>query len=214
MEEMCDLLPKRTRNAIILHAVNMGLRNVTQYSIEEDEFIFNNWEKMSDNELAKKLNRNPHAIQAKRLRHGFLRLKEGSSYNDLSEFVRKNNLDWKKRSMKNCGYKCIITGDRFQAIHHIYGLNLILNEVLDNLNISIKQTMEEYIDIELKEILKEFRRIQDTYPLGLCLREDIHKMFHNVYGYGSNTEIQWNQFLNDIKTKKYIIQNNSILLAS
>lgn len=214
MEEMCDLLPNRTRNAIISHATNMRLRNVTQYSKEEDEFIFNNWKEMSDKELGKKLNRNPHAIQAKRLRHGLLRIKEGSSYNDLSEFVRRNNLDWKKRSMKNCRYKCIITGDRFQTIHHIYGLNLILNEALDNLNISIKSSMNEYTDNEFKKILKEFRRIQDTYPLGLCLREDIHKMFHNIYGYGNNTEVQWNQFINDIKTKKYIIRNNSILLAS
>lgn len=214
VEEMCNLLPNRTRNAIILHAVNIGLRNVSQYSEEEDEFILNNWENMSDNELAMILNRNSHAIQAKRLRHGLLRLKEGSSYNDLSEFVRRNNLDWKKRSMKKCRYKCIITGDRFQAIHHLHGLNLILNEVLDNLNISIKSSMNNYTDTELRNILKEFRRIQDTYPLGLCLREDIHKMFHNIYGYGNNTETQWNQFINDIKSKKYLIQNNSILLAS
>lgn len=74
--------------------------------------------------------------------------------------------------------------------------------------------MNNYTDTELRNILKEFRRIQDTYPLGLCLREDIHKMFHNIYGYGNNTETQWNQFINDIKSKKYLIQNNSILLAS
>lgn len=214
VNEMCKLLPNRTRDAIIIHAINLGLRNITQYSKEEDEFIFNNWKTMSDKELGDKLNRNPHAIQAKRLRHGLLRLKDGSSYNDLSEFVRRNNLEWKKQSMKKCGYKCIITGDRFQTIHHIYGLNLILNEVLDNLNIFIKSSMDEYTDFELKNILKEFRRIQDTYPLGVCLREDIHKMFHNIYGYGNNTESQWNQFINDIKHNKYNIQNNKILLTS
>lgn len=204
VEEMCDLLPNRTHNAIILHATNIGLRNVAQYSNEEEDIILNNWENMSDNELAKILNRNPHAIQAKRLKHRLLRSKEGRSYNDLSEFIRRNNLDWKKRSMKKCKYKCIITGDRFQAIHHIYGLNLILRETLNNLNISIKPSMDEYTNIELKNILKEFRKIQDTYPLGLCLREDIHKMFHNIYGYGNNTETQWNQFLNDINSKKIL----------
>lgn len=214
VEEMCKLLPNRTRDAIIIHAINLGLRNVTQYSKEEDEFIFNNWKNVTDKELANKLNRNPHAIQAKRLRHGLLRVKEGSSYNDLSEFVRRNNLEWKKRSMKKCGYKCVITGDRFQAIHHIYGLNLILNEVIDNLNISLRSSMDEYSNTELKNILKEFRRIQDTYPLELCLREDMHKLFHNIYGYGNNTQSQWSQFVNDIKSGKYNIQDNIILLAS
>ena len=30
--------------------------------------------------------------------------------------------------MRACGYKCALTGKRFDDIHHLYGLNLIMNE--------------------------------------------------------------------------------------
>lgn len=112
-------------------------------------------------------------------------------------------MDWKKESMKNCNYKCIITGNRFDDIHHIHGLNLILNETINDLNILIKETMNEYSDEELKSILTLFRLKQNKYPLGICLAKNVHSLFHNTYGYGNNTESQWVEFVKDYKNKKF-----------
>lgn len=96
--------------------------------------------------------------------------------------------------MKNCNYKCVITGERFDDIHHLYGLNLILNEALDELGIDVKTDINDYTQEELDNILFTFRKIQSKYPLGICLTKEIHKKFHEIYGFGNNTEAQWNEF--------------------
>ena len=124
-------------------------------------------------------------------------------YNDLSEYVRRNNLEWKTESMKNCEYKCVLTGERFDDIHHIYGLNLILNETMYNLNIEVKENMDDYTSEELRKILDTFRNIQSTYPLGVCLSKPVHSLFHSIYGYGDNTQEQWNEFVKDFKKGKF-----------
>lgn len=196
IDDILKYFPNRTRNSIILHANNIGLRNVVKYSKEEEEFIINNWKFLSDKEIGKELkNRSGHTIQAKRLQLGLLRITDGISYSDLSEYVRTNNADWKRRSMENCGFKCRITGKRFDAIHHIHGLNLILKETLYNLNINPKYDMNDYSEEELINILSEFRKVQDTYPIGVCLCSEVHNEFHRKYGYGNNTQSQWEEFL-------------------
>lgn len=203
VDEIMKLLPSRTHNAIIAQAGNLGLVSVCKYNEDETNFIINNWKNMSDKEIGKIINRPYRGIIAKRLLLGLLREKEESSYNDLSEYIRRNNIDWKVQSMKNCEYKCIITGNRFDDIHHIHGLNLILNETLSELNIEIKKSMNDYTDDELKIILKLFRIKQSNYHLGVCLTKDIHMLFHNKYGYGNNTIEQWNEFVSDFKSGKY-----------
>lgn len=207
LDEMEILLPKRNRKTIIAKAAELNIRNFVKFSKEQEEFIKNNWLLMSDQDMAKSINKTKSGIIGKRLLLGLLRVKEESSYNDLSEYVRRNNLEWKKESIKNCNYKCILTGERFQAIHHIHGLNLILNETLEELNIVIKDSMNEYSDTELRYILDLFRINQNKYPLGICLRGDIHMLFHNIYGYGNNTEEQWNEFINNYKQGKYDLTN-------
>lgn len=199
LDEMEKLLTKRNRKTIIAKASELGIRNVVKYSEEQENFIINNWTLMSDNDIAISINKTKVGVIGKRISLGLLRIKEGSSYNDLSEYIRRNNIDWKTKSMKNCNYKCFLTGERFQAIHHVYGLNLILNETLEELNISVKETMDDYTQEELRDILDIFRIKQDSYPLGICLKEDLHKLFHKIYGYGNNTETQWIEFVSNYK---------------
>lgn len=105
--------------------------------------------------------------------------------------------------MINCEYKCFLTGNRFDDIHHIHGLNLILNETLMELNIKFKQSMDDYTEKELKDILELFRENQSKYPLGVCLFKNVHTLFHNKYGYGNNTQEQWNEFVLDFKQGRY-----------
>ena len=204
LDEMVLILPNRNRKTIIAKAADMGIKNVVKYNKEQEEYIVNNWETMTDEEIAIKINKTRKGVRDKRLLMGLLRLKEESSYNDLSEFIRRNNLNWKERSMIQSGYKCVFTGDRFQAIHHIHGLNLILNETLGELSIPVKKCMNDYTEIELRNILDLFRIKQDQYPLGICLRDDIHKLFHHIYGYGYNTEVQWKEFKQDFRNGKYL----------
>jgi len=198
-EEMLKLLPRRNKKTIIQKASDLNIKNIVSKELwfnEEDIlFIKNNWKTMTDEEIGEHIGRAKHAIVDKRSQLGLSRQDGESSYENLSEFIRRNNLDWKNNSMKNCDYKCVITHERFDDIHHIYGLNLILNETLSYLNIEIKNTMDDYSAEELSSILCTFRNFQNKYPLGVCLKKEIHNEFHYMYGFGDNTIEQWNEFL-------------------
>lgn len=198
LDEMMMLLPDRSRNSIISQAKKLNLQSKlrleTNFNKHEVDFIVNNYNAMTDKEIAIALNRTPTSIADYRSRNELLKIHNKSSYIDLSEYVRRNNSEWKKESMQNCNYKCVLTGKHFDDIHHIYGLNLILSETLELLNINIKENIEDYSEKELKSILETFRETQSKYPLGVCLTKRIHQQFHNTYGYGNNTKEQWDEF--------------------
>ena len=163
---MLEFLPNRNIKTITMKACELNIKNIVSLNLwftEKDiEFIKTNWKVMTDEEIGKIIGRKAHAICDKRCQLGLLRKAEESSYENLSEFVRRNNVEWKKKSMQNCNYKCAISGERFDDIHHTYGLNLILNEVLLHLNIEIKGEIDDYSDDELSSILYTFRTFQSN----------------------------------------------------
>ena len=196
--EMLKLLPNRNIKTITMKACELNIKNIVSINLwfteKEIDFIKSNWKAMKDEEIGMIIGRKAHAICDKRCQLGLLRKAEESSYENLSEFVRRNNAEWKKKSMQNCNYKCVISGERFDDIHHIHGLNLILNDVLLHLNIEIKGEIDNYSDDELSSILYTFRTFQSKYPLGVCLKKEIHNKFHSLYGFGNNTTEQWHEF--------------------
>lgn len=214
INEMMIYLPNRNRNTIIAKALSLGLSNKlileTRFSESEKRFVLDNYNNMTDREIAEILKRSDTAINNYRCRNGLLKTHEKSSYKDLSEYIRTNNLKWKKESIKHCKYRCVLTNKRFDDIHHTYSLNLILNEVLKALSIKLKSDIGDYSSEELRNILNVFRIKQSEYPLGVCLSKDIHVLFHNKYGYGNNTPEQWNEFVKDFKGGKYNNELNVI----
>ena len=115
----------------------------------------------------------------------------------LNNFLREFLSDWKKESMVNCHYKCVITGDKFDVIHHLYPYNKILQETLDECRLPVYPLISNYTNEQL-ELLK-YTIIKNHYkhPLGVCLRQDIHNLYHHIYGDDNNLE-QFEEF-----AKKY-----------
>lgn len=207
IDEMLPLLPKRNRNTIIEKAKKLNLKNKTYldmiYTDDEKKFINENYNKMTDSQIALILKRSPSSINNYRCNHGLLKDYDISKYGCLSNYIRKSIYDWKIKSIKNCNYRCVLTGDRFDVVHHIYGFNLILEETLNDLSIELKDNLEDYSTEELILILEYFKKTQNKYPLGVCLTNDIHKIFHSIYGYGFNTIKQWDKFCLDYKNGIY-----------
>ena len=192
---VADLLPGRSNRAIIGKAMSLGLRCECYWTEEEVEFLVNNWPKMSDEEIARKLGRGIKGVSDKRRSLGLYFPKNNITYYDIDDFIRHHNYEWKKLSMVNCNYKCLITGGSDFEVHHTYSFNLILKEaMLDDRWIS--KEINDYTSDELKLLLAIFFEYQSKYPLGVCVSVDYHRKFHSIYGNRANTPEQWNEFLN------------------
>lgn len=112
----------------------------------------------------------------------------------LHQFLRGTLSEWKKLSMRNSNYKCIVTGETFDDVHHLYGFDLILQEVLDVSKLYIRDNISMYTEIELNKLTRLCIEIHKKHPLGVCLRGDVHNLFHKLYGYGGNTPDQFKEF--------------------
>lgn len=108
----------------------------------------------------------------------------------------KTYVAWKKESMMICNYKCVITGERFDDIHHLYPLHKIIEESLHNLNLPLLKTKGEYSPEEINSIEKEVERLHNIYPLGICLKKNIHQLFHKIYGNKNTTPENFYEFKN------------------
>ena len=212
-EQMVQLLPLRTEASIALKAQQLGIKSYTylseKYTEEEKQFILDNFGILNDDEIAKRLGKTPHGIRDQRYVLGLLYLKKDySNYVNLIKLFRAHIYDWKKDSIEKCNYCCILTGSKDFDIHHLYGFNLICDEVfskLEELSKLKSDNIEDYTKEELDEILEIFQKIHNKYPLGICIRKDIHKLFHKIYGAGGNTLEQWNNFVERYKNNEYII---------
>lgn len=126
----------------------------------------------------------------------------------LRDHLRINVISqWKKDSMKNCNYRCVITGDRFDDIHHLYNFQNIIFETLEILGLEVKHNLGDYSEEELSNINNLFLESHYKYGLGVCLRKDIHKLFHQLYGKSNNTPEQFEEF----KTRYFNKEFNHLL---
>lgn len=199
-ESVAKMLPGRSRDAVVLHAARLGLsgyRGYHEYTSAEEQYIVDNYLDMTDAEIGKSLGHSKESIKNRRNRLGCHRPKERSRYDGASEFFRKYNSEWKEDSMRACGYRCIVTGKRFDDIHHLVSLNTIIIDACADKNIDIMSFDPNYAsEAEKLEFIDAVKSEQAKHPLGVCLSKEVHTQFHNRYGYGNNTPDQFYEFIN------------------
>lgn len=110
------------------------------------------------------------------------------------ELLRRSITQWKLDSMQNCNYKCILTGERFEVIHHLYSFNKIVKETFEYTQIPVKININEYSEEELRKLSDICLKIHYQYPLGVCLKSKLHDLFHSLYGILDNTPEQFEEF--------------------
>lgn len=208
MNEMEKLLPNRNRNMITLKAVSLNLESYTSLSTkwkdEEIQYIQNNWFLTPDILMAQKLDRTQRAVQAKRLELGLQRIGLNSkSYPTLSKYLRGQNHEWKIQSMKQCEYKCVLTGSKNFEIHHLYGVSNIIADMLNDYSQYQDVPFDQLSDEDLNFLTSKFIEYQAKYPFGECIRKDLHILFHSLYGQYYNTPEQWYRFKEDYRNEVY-----------
>ena len=208
IEEIMKMLPNRTKDSIILKANQLKLTSFydiqSTWKLHELNYIKENWRVMSDILMAKTLGRTFRAVKAKREELGLFRSDpNANSYDTLSKYLRGHLQEWKNDSMAKCDYQCVITGSKNFEIHHLYSVSSILKDIFICYPDIESKDFDLYSDAELSKITDLFLAEHYKYPLGECIRKDIHVLFHSVYGQYYNTPEQWYQFKNDYKKGLY-----------
>ena len=204
-DELQKLLPNRTIQAIQDRSNKFGL--VSKYNLEtywsndDTDYLIDNWNNKSDYEIGQILNKSPMSVKDRRNLLGLYRTnKDKQGYTTIKNMLRGQIWDWKKESIESCNYQCVLTGSKDFDIHHIIGFSDIFNEYL-NLNPLRSMDVNDFTKQELEEICKSFVEFHNQYPLGVCVRSDLHVLFHIQYGKHNNTLEQWKQFTINYKNQ-------------
>lgn len=115
----------------------------------------------------------------------------------LVSFLRNGISKWREESIDFHNGKCVITGKDSECVHHLYGMDLIIDESFKINNIMKKDKYSDYTIDELESIRKTCEELHYKYGYGVCLTKDMHKKFHMKYGYGRNTPEQFEEFKNE-----------------
>ena len=208
ISKLLDHLHDRNTNSIQSKANSLNLVSYSKikhsWTNEQIEYIKKNWILEPDKLMAQKMGKSFRAVKWKREELGLFRKDfESKSYTNLSKFLRGQNYEWKLLSMKECNYKCVLTGSKNFEIHHLYGVSNIINDVL-NRNVKYKNVdFDSLTKDDLEFIREEFLKEQAKYPLGECVDKKLHCLFHSLYGQYYNTPEQWNRFKEDYKEGQY-----------
>lgn len=208
MEYIIGLFQNRSYNSIIHRAGELGLKAYyelnTYYNAEQEKFIIDNWKTMSDSEMGECLGKNVHSIMDKRHSMGLYRQdRQHRKYTDLNKYIRGQIWNWKAKSIENCDYKCVFTGSKDFEIHHMYSVSHIIRDIFDkNKDIEFKD-FKDYSKEELDHIVELFLTEQEKHGLGVCVRKDIHTLYHNLYGKADNNKAQWDKFCKNFRNGKY-----------
>ena len=205
MKEVLKIFSTRTKDGIIHRAQKLNLNSFDHpiWTDEQKEYLKTNWELYPDIKLAEDLHKTKNAVKRMRNILGLHRqIKNQNGYENLNKYIRGNIYQWKIDSMKSCNYKCVITGEKVFEIHHLYPVSKMLDNIIKENNIEIKE-FQCYTKDELDNILQLFLIEQSKYPLGKCVSPSIHALFHSLYGKFNVTIKQWNQFKIDYKNGLY-----------
>lgn len=117
--------------------------------------------------------------------------------------LRSETKDWMQNSMEFCNYHCVITGGDFDNIHHTTPFRNIVDEVFDITHIEVKPLVRDYSKEEFQSLVDQTHKLHNKYGYGACVHYDVHKLFHDVYGYTHFTPKDFLHFINDIYDGKY-----------
>lgn len=200
MSKLLLLLPNRTNFSIVGKARTYHLTSYfvlsQYYTEEEDNYIKENYLKIDDNELAEKLNRTTSGISQHMYKLGLSRPLEKHNYGNLRRYMRAKLTVWRNNVREHFNYTCQLSGEKSDiVVHHIYGFNLLMIETIDTLNFPIYTDLDLYNQDDLDLFVETFLNLQEFYGQYICITSKIHKHFHSIYGYGNNTQEQWNEFV-------------------
>ena len=114
-----------------------------------------------------------------------------STYQEL----RSDTKDWFTESMEFCKYKCVITGGGFDNVHHTTAFRDIVDEVFQITGIEVKEKVCDYTDEDFQKLRDVLKDLHIQYGYGACINKNVHKLFHDNYGYTKFSPFDFLDFL-------------------
>lgn len=114
-----------------------------------------------------------------------------STYKEL----RSDTKDWFDKSMEFCKYKCVITGGEFDNVHHTTAFHDIVDEVFKLTGIEVKEKVYDYTDEDFQKLRNVLKDLHIQYGYGACINKNVHKLFHDNYGYTKFSPFDFLDFL-------------------
>lgn len=115
--------------------------------------------------------------------------------NETYTELRSDTKDWFNESMEFCGYKCVIIGGEFDNIHHTTAFRDIVDEVFELTQIEVKPKVCDYSIEEFDKLRSILKYLHTVYGYGACINKDVHKLFHDNYGYTNFTPYDFLDFI-------------------
>lgn len=125
--------------------------------------------------------------------------------------LRSETKDWFNESIEFCGYKCVITGGKFDNVHHTIAFRDIVDEIFELTKIEVKPKVCDYSVEELEILRTVLRNLHTLYGFGACINKEIHKLFHDNYGYTKFTPYDFLDFVYRLDCgdfSDFLLENN------
>lgn len=97
--------------------------------------------------------------------------------------LRSDTKDWFNESAEFCDYSCVISGLNFDNVHHTTAFKDIIDETCRLTGLDKRGNVSDYTDEEFDTLTDTLKYLHNEYGLGACLTKEIHKLFHDIYGY-------------------------------
>lgn len=121
----------------------------------------------------------------------------------LYQELRSDTRDWFVESGKLSDFKCIVSGERLDNVHHLTPFRDIVNEVFNVLNLDYRKSIADYSVEEEESIRSLLKELHLQYGLGVGLNKDVHKLFHDNYGYFNSTKDDFKSFIMGVRNGVY-----------
>ena len=114
----------------------------------------------------------------------------------ISIYLRSLNEQWFSNCKQQANYTCELTGKvgRNLHTHHLKAFSTIVIEAHNLHNIQIKDQVKDYTQEELKLLEEYVESWHKDNSNGVVLCEEVHMLFHDLYGRGGNTPEQYEEF--------------------
>lgn len=107
----------------------------------------------------------------------------------LNQYLRSQTFDWVSDCLRESNYKCHISGVNYGLeVYHVKPFHEIRDEVIEELNFPIYQTIGEYTQNQLNKFSDLIKEKHDA-TIGIVINKLLHDLFHSVYGLGMNKKI-------------------------